>query len=41
MSPLTYQLGVSLPTQSGVTAVVEGGPESQGGRALGQTPHLK
>ena len=41
MSSLTYQLGVSLPAQPGVAAVVEGGPEGQGGRALGQTPDLK
>ena len=40
MSPLlTYQFVVSLAAQPGVTPVVEGGPESQGCRALSQTSH--
>ena len=37
--PLTYQFVVRLAAQPGVTPVVEGGPESQGCRALSQTSH--
>ena len=38
---ITDEIVVRPGAESCVAAVEEGGAEGQGGRALGQTPHLK